>query len=108
MGRISHLHATGAYENDLLCSQSSHFPWRGASRCETHGKRAEAQLPHRLRYSTIREKDEQRGTTWKKAVEQRIQGDDHGRVSRVTRPASGNEVLYPFFLTCADPATSLA
>src|SRR6266487_3379606 len=30
-------------------------------------------------------------------------GDYHGRVTIVPRPASGNEVLYPFFLACAAP-----
>src|SRR5947199_9344493 len=34
-------------------------------------------------------------------------GDDHGRVSRVARPAYGNEVCYPCFLACADLPSSL-
>ena len=56
------------------CSQSSHFPWRGASGCATHRQRAEAQLPHSVRYSTIGESDEHGGTRRKRAIEQWMSG----------------------------------
>jgi hypothetical protein len=55
-------------------TDTSYIPWRGASRCATHRKRAETQLPHRVRYSTIGENNEQGGTNRKRALEQRMYG----------------------------------
>jgi hypothetical protein len=55
-------------------TDTSYFPWRGASRCATHRRRAETQLLHRVRYSTIWENNEQGGTNRKRAFEQRMYG----------------------------------